>query len=136
MQSRLLSLSLRFVLPLALVLGLSAYVVVPLVDDLTLRWFVRDLDTRSQSLASALQDPLLEYVPTKAERKITQLFDRTMQDERLYAIGLCDPHGKLLLDFGRVTRGSEPRKATMISLTIRCKTSSADNSQREYALAA
>jgi trehalose-6-phosphate synthase len=96
MQSRLLSLSLRFVLPLALVLGLSAYVVVPLVDDLTLRWFVRDLDTRSQSLASALQDPLLEYVPMKAERKIAQLFDRTMQDERLYAIGLCDPRGKLL----------------------------------------
>jgi trehalose 6-phosphate synthase len=95
MQSRLLSLSLRFVLPLAIVLGLSAYVVVPLVDDLTLRWFMRDLDTRSQSLANALQDPLLEYLPARSERKITQLFDRTMQDERLYAIGLCDPTGKL-----------------------------------------
>ncbi|QDZ27970.1 trehalose-6-phosphate synthase [Noviherbaspirillum sp. UKPF54] len=96
MHSRLLRLSLRFVLPLALVLGVSAYVVVPLVDDLTLRWFVRDLDTRSQSLANALQDPLQEYVPAGAEKKITQLFDRAMRDERLYAIAFCDADGKLL----------------------------------------
>ncbi|MGE5622898.1 MAG: trehalose-6-phosphate synthase, partial [Bacillota bacterium] len=96
MHSRLLRLSLRFVLPLAMVLGLSAYVVVPLVDDLTLRWFIRDLDTRSQSLANALQDPLQEYVPAGAEKKITQLFDRAMRDERLYAIAFCGPDGALL----------------------------------------
>jgi len=95
MQSRLLNLSLRFVLPLVLVFGLSAYVVVPLVDDLTLRWFVRDIDVRSQSLANALQDPLLEYIPAKSEKKIAQLFERTMKDERLYAIGLCDANGNL-----------------------------------------
>ncbi|WP_420474930.1 alpha,alpha-trehalose-phosphate synthase (UDP-forming) [Noviherbaspirillum sp. ST9] len=89
-------LTLRFVLPLALVLGLLAYAVVPLVDTLTLRWFVRDLDTRSQSLANALQDPLLEYVPQRAEKRIGQLFDRAMRDERLYAIGFCDPSGNLL----------------------------------------
>jgi hypothetical protein len=40
-------LSLRFIPPLALVLGLFAYAVVPLMDNLTLRWFVRDLDIRS-----------------------------------------------------------------------------------------
>jgi hypothetical protein len=40
------------------------------------------------------------------------------------------------LDFGRSTRGSEPRKATMISLTIRCNATSADSSQHEFALAA
>jgi hypothetical protein len=39
------------------------------------------------------------------------------------------------LDFGRVTRGSEPRKATMISLTIRCKPTSAAPKQHDYALA-
>jgi trehalose-6-phosphate synthase len=96
MPLRLLRLSLRFVLPLGLVLGLFAYAVVPLVDDLTLRWFVRDLDTRSQSLASALQEPLAEYVPIHAEKKVTQLFDRAMQDERLHAIAFCDPAGTLL----------------------------------------
>ncbi len=96
MPSRLFRLSLRFVLPLALVLGLFAYAVVPLVDNLTLRWFVRDLDTRSQSLANALQEPLLEYIPQKSDKKITQLFDRALRDERLYAIAFCDPAGKPL----------------------------------------
>ncbi|NEX62301.1 alpha,alpha-trehalose-phosphate synthase (UDP-forming) [Noviherbaspirillum galbum] len=96
MQSRFLSLSLRFILPLALVLGLSAFVVVPLVDDLTLRWFMRDLDARSQSLANALKEPMAEYLPAKSERRIMQLFDRALQDERLYAMAFCSPTGELL----------------------------------------
>jgi trehalose 6-phosphate synthase len=87
---------LRFVLPLALVLGAFAYMVVPLVDSLTLHWFVRDLDARSQSLANALQDPLTEYVQQNSERKINQLFERALRDERLYAIAFCDPAGNLL----------------------------------------
>ncbi|HEY8609555.1 MAG TPA: trehalose-6-phosphate synthase [Noviherbaspirillum sp.] len=96
MPSRLIRLSLRFVLPLALVLGLFAYAVVPLVDNLTLRWFVRDLDARSQSLANALQEPVSEYVTQNAERRITLLFDRALRDERLYALAFCDPAGKLV----------------------------------------
>ncbi|KRB66352.1 alpha,alpha-trehalose-phosphate synthase (UDP-forming) [Noviherbaspirillum sp. Root189] len=93
MPSRLIRLSLRFVLPLALVIGLIAYAVVPLIDNLTLRWFIRDLDARSQSLAIALQEPLFEYVPQKADKRINQLFDRALRDERLYAIAFCDPTG-------------------------------------------
>ncbi|HVK95620.1 MAG TPA: trehalose-6-phosphate synthase [Noviherbaspirillum sp.] len=96
MPSRLFRLSLRFVLPLALVLGLFAYAVVPLVDNFTLRWFVRDLDVRSQSLANALQEPLLEYVPQNSEKRITQLFNRALRDERLYAIAFCNADGKLV----------------------------------------
>jgi trehalose 6-phosphate synthase len=96
MPTRLLRLSLRFVLPLALVLGLFAYAVVPLVDNLTVRWFVRDLDTKSQALANALQEPLRDYVPEKAERRINQLFERALRDQRLYAIAFCDPAGTVL----------------------------------------
>ena len=89
-------LSLRFILPLGLVLALFAYAVVPLMDELTLRWFVRDLDIRSQLVGNALQEPLLEYVPQKSRKKILQLLDRTTRDERLYAVAFCDPSGKLL----------------------------------------
>lgn len=96
MQLRSFRLSLRFILPVALVLGLLAYAVVPLVDNLTLRWFVRDLDMRSQLLAGALQNPLQEYVPSRDRRKISQLFDRTVQDERLYALAYCDADAALL----------------------------------------
>jgi trehalose-6-phosphate synthase len=96
MQLRSLHLSLRFILPLALVLSLFAYAIVPLIDNLTLRWFVRELDTRSQLLANALQDPLLDYVPQKSAKKINQLFDRAIQDERLFAVAFCDANGKLV----------------------------------------
>ena len=45
-------LSLRFLVPLILALALLAYFVVPQVDALTLRWFVRDLDSRAQLAAA------------------------------------------------------------------------------------
>ena len=41
-------LTLRFLVPLLVALALFAYAAVPLVDTLTTRWFVRDLDIRSQ----------------------------------------------------------------------------------------
>lgn len=87
---------LRFIVPLALMLALVGYLVVPLMDKATTRWFVRDLDIRSKSLANALQEPLLDYIPQKASKRIDQLFSRAIQDERLYALGFCDPAGKLL----------------------------------------
>jgi trehalose-6-phosphate synthase len=95
-SSRLLRLSMRFILPLAAVIGLFAYAVVPLVDDLTLHWFVKDLDIRSQSLANTMHDPLAEYVPKDAREKMAQLFDRAIRDERLYAIAFCNPAGELV----------------------------------------
>jgi trehalose 6-phosphate synthase len=96
MPFRSFRLSLRFVLPLALVLGAFAYAVVPLMDNMTLRWFVRDLDIRSQLLANTLQEPLQDYVQQKSRKRIMQLFDRALQDERLYALAFCDPAGTVL----------------------------------------
>ncbi|GAB3548686.1 trehalose-6-phosphate synthase [Noviherbaspirillum agri] len=96
MPFRSLRLSLRFILPLALVVAAFAYVVVPLMDTLTLRWFVRDLDIRSQLLASTLQEPLRDYVPEKSKKRVMQLFERAIQDERLYALGFCGNDGTLL----------------------------------------
>ncbi|MBK4736569.1 trehalose-6-phosphate synthase [Noviherbaspirillum sp. DKR-6] len=91
-----LRMTLRFVLPLLLVLGAFAYSSVPLMDQLNLRWFMRDLDLRSATLAATLEDPLQDYVPQKAKRKIMQLFDRAILDERLFALGFCDPRGELI----------------------------------------
>ena len=45
-------LSLRFIIPLLMVLGVFAYAVLPLVDDLTVRWFMRDLDIRATLIAN------------------------------------------------------------------------------------
>lgn len=93
---RSLTLSLRFVIPLAVALVVLAYVLVPLMERLTLSWFVRDLDMRSQLIASTIQEPLAELLVRGDRAKINALFRRATQDERLFAIGFCGEGGRLL----------------------------------------
>ncbi|HEX5613075.1 MAG TPA: trehalose-6-phosphate synthase [Burkholderiales bacterium] len=97
----MLRFSLRFVIPLALALGAIAYSVVPLVDEFTLKWFVRDLDIRSRLIANAVQEPLVELLTDKARDKVRlqrveAFFTRILQDERLFALGFCDQKGALV----------------------------------------
>lgn len=89
-------LSLRFVIPLILALTLLAYAVVPLMERLTLRWFVRDLDIRSKLISSTLQEPLSEFLEQGNRIKVNALFANAIKDERLYAIGYCSKEGKLI----------------------------------------
>jgi len=93
---RSLNLSLRFVVPLVIALGLLALAVVPLVDKLTLRWFVRDIDIRSRLIANTMNEPLAELIEQGSQDKINGLLLRTIQDERLLALGFCDGKGRLL----------------------------------------
>lgn len=93
---RSVRLSLRFILPLVLALSLLAYAVVPLVDKFTQHWFVRDMDIRSQLIANTLHDPLAELLVQGNKTKINSLLLRTIQDERLLAVGFCDGNGKIL----------------------------------------
>jgi alpha,alpha-trehalose-phosphate synthase [UDP-forming] len=89
-------LQLRFLVPLVLILVGTAYLAVPLMDRLTLRWFARDLDMRGTLVANALSDSLTTAMQEGRGRKLQALFDRAVQDERLVAIGWCSPSGKLL----------------------------------------
>lgn len=82
-------LSLRFVIPLLAVLAMVAYAVLPLVDGLALRWFVRDLDVRSKLIANALAEPLGESLVRDSRKKTTLYLNRIITDERLYALGVC-----------------------------------------------
>lgn len=83
-------LSLRFIFPLVFVLALVTWAILPLIDNLTLRWFVRDLDIRSQLIANTMQDPLAELVKNDSRAKVLKFFNRAVKDERLYALGFCD----------------------------------------------
>ncbi|MEJ6023590.1 alpha,alpha-trehalose-phosphate synthase (UDP-forming) [Ramlibacter sp. PS4R-6] len=91
-----LYLQMRFLVPLVLILGLAAYLAVPLMDRLTLRWFSRDLTLRGNLVASALAESLAETVPDPRGRKLTAILNRTLEDERLVAIGVCTREMKLL----------------------------------------
>ena len=82
-------LSLRFVVPLLLVLGALGYAVVPLVDRLTLRWFVRDLDIRATLVANTMQERVQDLVHTGNRSRLLQYFTRITEDERLFAVAYC-----------------------------------------------
>jgi trehalose 6-phosphate synthase len=89
-------LSFRFVVPLALALAAIAYAVVPLVDQFTLKWFVRDLEMRTSLITNTIQEPLQELVNEGARVKVLRYLNRITQDERLFALGFCDVNRELL----------------------------------------
>ena len=57
---RTFRLQLRFLVPLVIILVGTAYLAVPLMDRLTLRWFARDLDMRGTFVANALAESLVD----------------------------------------------------------------------------
>ena len=93
---RRVRLGLRFIAPLTLALALLALALVPLVDELMLRWWVNDLEIRSQLVANTMQEQLIGMVSAGNGTGVEQLFTRDVQDERLYAIAYCDPAGRVV----------------------------------------
>jgi trehalose 6-phosphate synthase len=84
-----LRLQLRFLLPLVVTLGIAAYLALPVMDRLTLRWFSRDLNIRGELVTNALSDSIVEAIDDPEGRRLMALFNRAAKDERLVAIGLC-----------------------------------------------
>jgi trehalose 6-phosphate synthase len=68
-----LRLQLRFLLPLVLVLVTAAYLALPLMDRLTLRWFARDLNLRGELVVANHEGGV----------RTTLRFPRSRQAERL-----------------------------------------------------
>lgn len=91
-----LRLQLRFLLPLTAAMIAAAYVALPLMDKVTLRWFSRDINARGVLVANALSDSVADALSSGRTIRLKRLFDRTSQDERLFAIGLCSQQGRLL----------------------------------------
>ncbi len=93
---RTVRLQLRFLLPLLVTLVAAAYFAVPLLDEVTLRWFSRDLNSRGVLVAHAMSDTVTDALAADRTARLRPLFERAAQDERLFAIGLCSPGGRLL----------------------------------------
>src|SRR5437868_13475320 len=92
-----LRLQLRFLIPLLLTLVAAAYLALPVMDQLTLRWFARDLNTRGELVANTLSDPVSEALAQENKKRLQSLIDRAIQDERMVAIGLCSLDGSILV---------------------------------------
>ena len=82
-------LQLRFLLPLLVTLGVAAYLALPVMDRLTLRWFSRDLTLRDEVITNALSDSIAAAANDLQGARLQALFNRTAKDERLVGIGLC-----------------------------------------------
>ena len=91
-----LRLQLRFLLPLTIALVVAAYCGVALMDRLTLRWSVRDINMRGELMTNALSDSIARAVHASDPGQLQSLFNRTVQDERLVAIGFCSRDGAML----------------------------------------
>jgi trehalose 6-phosphate synthase len=77
-------------------LAAAAYLAVPVLDSVTLRWFSRDLNSRGVLVANALSDSIAAALERGRSARLRPLFERAAQDERLFAIGLCSVDGRLL----------------------------------------
>jgi trehalose 6-phosphate synthase len=101
-------LSLRFILPLLVVLAGFAYVVMPLIDDLTIRWFRRDLDIRATLVANTVQESLLDLARSGETSRVQRLLTRITLDERVYGAAFCP------------TANATPVTAGALPAAVRC----------------
>ncbi|MFM2449283.1 MAG: hypothetical protein RIS44_1733 [Pseudomonadota bacterium] len=93
---KILNLQFRFLLPLVVTLVAAAMLALPLMDELTLRWFARDLNSRGVLVTNALSDSVTDALTGARVPRLKVLFDRSVQDERLFAIALCSTSHQLL----------------------------------------
>ncbi|MEO7133680.1 MAG: trehalose-6-phosphate synthase [Vicinamibacterales bacterium] len=98
-------LSLRFIVPLLLVLTAFAYAVLPLVDNLTVRWFKRDLDIRATLIANTVREPIESSIRSGEPARVLQALTRITEDERVYAAAFCPSPDAAPLSAGTLPNG-------------------------------
>jgi len=111
-----MKLALRFVVPLLVALTLFAYALVPVVDRLTERWFVRDLDLRSQLVATSVRESLRRGLLRGDTAGVHALLTQLTEDERLFAVGLCPAADAP----DRASSGAAPISTGTFPTDIRC----------------
>jgi alpha,alpha-trehalose-phosphate synthase [UDP-forming] len=115
MSLRSARLQLRFLLPLVVTLAVAAWLAVPLLDQVTLRWFSRDLNSRGVLVAHALSDSISDALASGRLSRLQSLFDRAAQDERLFALGLCSPDDRLLRSTERYPPSASCERVTEVA---------------------
>jgi trehalose 6-phosphate synthase len=93
---RTLPLQLRFLLPLVLTLVGAAYLALGLMDQLQLRWFARDLNSRDALIASTVSGSLQGTPLELQDARLNALFERIVKDERVLAVALCADDDRIL----------------------------------------
>lgn len=91
---KILRFQFRFLAPLTVALLVAAFLGSLLLDQLTSRWFQRDLGMRGALIATTLSDAINDAIADRRGNRLQLLFERAAKDERLVALALCgqDPN--------------------------------------------
>jgi trehalose 6-phosphate synthase len=111
-----LNLQLRFLAPLLVTLVAAAYFALPVMDRLTLRWFARDLNARGSLVTNTLSDSIGDAISDAKGARLQVLFDRVVQDERLFAIGLCSLDGTMIRSSASFPRTLDCQEAQAVAV--------------------
>lgn len=110
-------LQLRFVLPLLVTLVAAAWLAAPIFDQMTLRWFSRDLTSRGILVGTALSDSVADALASSRSQRLRPLFERAVEDERLFAIGVCT-EGRLLQKTERYPASLDCTRAAQVAAEV------------------
>jgi len=88
--------TLRFAVPLLSVIALIGIALSPAIQDVSERWFLRDVEQRSQLLYEAMKVPLERLMSEHDNARIAAFFTEISQDDQAVAFSLCDEKGRLL----------------------------------------
>jgi trehalose 6-phosphate synthase len=108
-------LQLRFLIPFVVTLLTAAALAFHAFDVLTEQWFTKDMHLRSRLATTALSESVSSAFEHNQMASLSELFTRATQEERLTAIGLCNPEDDLLLTTGSYPEGLSCQLAREIS---------------------
>lgn len=84
---------LRYLLPVLVTLSIIAFGGVPYIEKILGEWFRADVELRSRLVMNSIEDPLVELLRLRDERRLSAYMERVVGDERLLAILVCDMLG-------------------------------------------
>ena len=83
----------------SLALGLLAVLImaaVPLSGSLVEGWLQRDVELRSRLAYTSIQGPISRALADNDSQRLSSILQGVAEDERILAVGLCDPNRQLL----------------------------------------
>ncbi len=99
-----------FLLIVLVLLGLAGFVaaLVPLTNGVIEQWARRDVELRSELVVNSIRDRV-EREMTDRPEALGALFERLTSDERILALGLCEPDGRMRVATARMPNGVDCR---------------------------
>jgi trehalose 6-phosphate synthase len=89
-------LALYFGIPLVVIIALGAVIAVPVSDRLLTQWFAADIEARARLVKNAVDESLEPLLRRPVKAQIDRVLARPLTDDRLVAILICGPKGRVV----------------------------------------